>query len=269
MCIQVSNTVGDQSLMGEDGWVVCRVFKKKNFQKALESPKASPISMDSNTQIRNDGVLDQILLYMGRSCKPENESFSNLNISDNMSANNNMIFLTAKHTSSSIGDHHQGQLLDRFMHLPRLESPTLPSLPISSSPFDQDHHHSLKACYQSFDEMLTETEPSFTNQTGGCSDTAPVDHDPTKTRLNDWVAFDRLVASQLNGQEETAKQLSCFTDPNMAFCPPPDDDVQLSDIRSSRLSQIAHVYNSANDIWSFTKSSSPSSSSDPLSHLSV
>ncbi|KAE8055038.1 hypothetical protein FH972_011908 [Carpinus fangiana] len=261
-------------MMGEDGWVVCRVFKKKNFQKALESPKASPISMETNSQIRNDGVLDQILLYMGRSCKPENESFGNLNISDN-SGTNNMLFLTAKHTSSSIGDHHhQGQLHDRFMHLPRLDSPTLPCLPISnSSPFDQDHdqdhHHSLKSCYQSFDEMLTETEPSFTNQAGGCSDTTPADDDP-KTRLNDWVAFDRLVASQLNGQEETAKQLSCFTDPNMAFCPPPDDDVQLStDIRSSRLSQISNVYNNANDIWSFTKSSSPSSTSDPLSHLSV
>lgn len=279
MCIQVSNTVGDQSMMGEDGWVVCRVFKKKNFQKALESPKASPmnISMDSNSSqilgARNDGVLDQILLYMGRSCKPENESFSNLNISDNSTGtNNNMIFLTSsKHTASSSIGHDQGQLHDRFMHLPRLESPsTLPSLPISnSSPFDQDHHHHH---YQSFDEMLTGTEPSFTNQAGGCmSETAPADHDP-KTRLNDWVAFDRLVASQLNGHEETAKQLSCFTDPNMAFCPPPDDDVvQLSDIRSSsRLSQISHVYNSANDIWNFTKSSSsPSSSSDPLSHLSV
>jgi hypothetical protein len=265
-------------MMGEDGWVVCRVFKKKNFQKALESPKASPISMETNSQMRNDGVLDQILLYMGRSCKPENESFGNLNISDN-SGTNNMIFLTAKHTSSSIGDHHhhQGQQLhhDRFMHLPRLDSPsTLPCLPMisnSSSPFDQDHdqdhhNHSLKSCYQSFDEMLTETEPSFTNQAGGCSDTTPADDDP-KTRLNDWVAFDRLVASQLNGQEETAKQLSCFTDPNMAFCP---DDVQLStDIRSSRLSQISNVYNNANDIWSFTKSSSPSSTSDPLSHLSV
>lgn len=253
----VSNSVGE-SLMPEDGWVVCRVFKKKNFQKALESPKASPISMDSNTQLlssRNEGVLDQILLYMGRTCKPENESFSNLNISDNN--NNNMIFLTAKHSSIGEGLH------DRFLHLPRLESPTLPSLPMSSSPFDQDQ--SLKACYQSFDEMLTETEPSFTNQAGG-SDTTPSD-DP-KTRLNDWVAFDRLVASQLNGQEETAKQLSCFSDPNMAFCPP-DDDVQLSDIRSSRLSQISHVYNNGNDIWSFTKSSSPSSSSDPLSHLSV
>lgn len=252
----VSNSVGDSS--AEDGWVVCRVFKKKNYQKALESPKSSPISLDSTSQMlasRNDGVLDQILLYMGRTCKLENESFGNMEICNN--SNNNMKFLIAK--NANIGEN----IHERFMHLPRLESPTLPSIPMNASPFDQDH--SFKACYQSIDEMLTETEPS-----GGCCDTTPVD-DPKAARINDWVALDRLVASQLNGQEETSKQLNCFSDPNMGFCPPDDDDVQLSDhLRTSRLSQISHIYNGENDIWAgFTKSSSSPSSSDPLCHLSV
>ncbi|KAF5477975.1 hypothetical protein F2P56_004577 [Juglans regia] len=270
----VSNSVGES--MTEDGWVVCRVFKKKNFQKAAESPKTPSISMDSNAQIlgsRNEGVLDQILLYMGRNCKPENESFSNISISD-VHSNNMMFLTTAKQTSQLVDE----GLHDRFLHLPRLESPSLPSLPIGNSPFD--HDHSFKACYQPFDhdQMLTETQPCFTNQTANCTgnDKTPVDHDhdESKTRLSDWATFDRLVASQLNGQEETAKQLSCFNDPNMTFCTAPDDnDVQFSDIRSTsttRQSQISHVYNNENDIWSFTKSSSsPSSSSDPLSHLSV
>ncbi|KAM4130808.1 hypothetical protein ACJW30_01G129800 [Castanea mollissima] len=255
----VSNSVGES--MAEDGWVVCRVFKKKNYQKALESPKTSSMSMDSNNELlasRNDEVLDQILMYMGRTCKLENESF---NISDN---SNPLRFLTAKQTSNFSEGLH-----DRFMHLPRLESPTLPSLPINNSPFDHQDHN-FKACYPTFDEMLNETEPSTTNQASGCdTHTTPVDdHDP-KTRLSDWVAFDRMVASQLNGQEETTKQLSCFGDPNMGFCPPHHDDVQLSDLRTSRLGQVSPVYNTTeNDIWSFTKSSSPSSS-DPLSHLSV
>lgn len=252
--------------MAEDGWVVCRVFKKKNFQKAVESPKTSSISLDSNThQIlasRNDGVLDQIILYMGRNnCKPENESFgNNISISDNSTTtSNNMMFLTAKHIDEG--------LHDRFLHLPRLESPTLPSLPIYQS---FDHH----------DQMVTDTQPSsFTNHaSGGNEDKTKLvddDHHHDHHEAN-WVAFDRMVASQLNGAEEaeeTAQQLSCFNDPNnMAFCPPDHDDVQFSDIRLSRQSQISHVYNtSENDIWSFTKSSSSpiSSSSDPLSHLSV
>ena len=261
MCIQVSNSVAES--MAEDGWVVCRVFKKKNYQKALESPKSSSMSMDSNNELlasRNDEVLDQILMYMGRTCKLENEAFNNINISDHNS--NSLRFLTAKQTSNI------NELHDRFMHLPRLESPTLPSLPINNSPFDHQDH-SFKACYQSFDDMLTETEPPPTIQgAAGCDNhTTPIDHDP-KTRLSDWVAFDRMVASQLNGQEETSKQLSCFSDTNMAFCAPHHDDVQLQDLRSSRLGQLSQVYNTENDIWSFTKSSSPSSS-DPLSHLSV
>ncbi|KMZ76317.1 NAC domain-containing protein 43 [Zostera marina] len=48
----------------EDGWVVCRVFKKKNYHKVLDhSPMIS-------TMPESDG-LDQILQCMGRSCKRE------------------------------------------------------------------------------------------------------------------------------------------------------------------------------------------------------
>ncbi|KAG2692019.1 hypothetical protein I3760_08G033600 [Carya illinoinensis] len=51
-----------------------------------------------------------------------------------------------------------------------------------------------------------------TNQTANCTgnDKTPLDHDhdESKTRLSDWATFDRLVASQLNGQQEAAKQLA-------------------------------------------------------------
>ncbi|PHT74011.1 hypothetical protein T459_21288 [Capsicum annuum] len=53
----------------EEGWVVCRVFKKKNYHKALESPQNSSAALSRSTIIQkpnNDGVLDQILMYMGR-----------------------------------------------------------------------------------------------------------------------------------------------------------------------------------------------------------
>lgn len=75
--------------------MVCRVFKKKNYHKALESPLASSASIMSNNLARNDGVLDQLMMYMGRSsssCKQEN-NFPN---------------------------HSTG-----FLHLPELECPTM------------------------------------------------------------------------------------------------------------------------------------------------
>jgi hypothetical protein len=199
--------------------VVCRVFRKKNYQKTLESPKSSSCSLDSKAhQILgsgNDGVLDQILLYMGRTCKMENETFSNMNISNN---NSSLRFLS----DNSISD----GLHERFMHLPRLDSPPLPSIPLSSPSFDQDR--SFKSCYhQSYDEMLTENEPSSSNQIGnGTFDmiSSSVIHGSKSGQLNDWVTLDRLVASQLNGHEaETSKHLSCFTTgPNASFGLSPD-----------------------------------------------
>nr|UBT01658.1 NAC transcription factor 54 [Litchi chinensis] len=247
-----SNQMGES--MTEDGWVVCRVFRKKNYQKSLESPKSSPPtcfdSKSSQAQMlssSNDVVLDQILLYMqGRTpCKMENNSSNTLvmNLNNTNNNNNNMRLLTSN-------DHHH----ERFMHLPRLESPTLPSIPITSSPFDQDRI--FKSCYPAIDDILTETEPASV-------------HD-TKSGLNDWVTLDRLVASQLNGQVDTSKTtLSCFSDSNAVFnfCPGDDDHVQQP---SSNQGPDHHqVYSTENDIWSFTKSSSSPSLSDPLCHLSV
>ncbi|XWS50176.1 hypothetical protein CRYUN_Cryun12cG0066700 [Craigia yunnanensis] len=259
-----SNPIGDS--VTEDGWVVCRVFRKKNYQKTLESPKSSSCtSLDSKAQMLcsgNDGVLDQILLYMGRTCKMENDSLSNMNI-PNTNNSNNLRMLVANNARISDGLH------ERFMHLPRLESPSLPSLPMSSPPFDQER--SFKSCYQSIDDMLTEIEPSSINQVGGaCDYTGSVlgNNESKNIGVNDWVTLDRLVASQLNGQVETSKQLSCFTDPNAVFSLYHDDDIQLSNINLHRSNQNSQAYSNENDLWSLTKSSSPSSS-DPLCHLSV
>ncbi|MBA0709224.1 hypothetical protein Golax_024271 [Gossypium laxum] len=253
-----SNPIGDS--MAEEGWVVCRVFRKKNYQKTLESPKSSSsTSLDSKTQMLcsgNDGVLDQFFLYMGRTCKMENDS---LNI-PNANTNNHLRMLVANNAGGISDGLHES-----FMHLPRLESQSLPALPINTPHFDQ--HRSFKPCFQSIDDMLTEIEPSAA--AAGFDNT----NNESKNGVNDWVTLDRLVASQLNGQVETSKQLSCFTDPNEVFglChddDEDDDDIQLSHINMHRSNQNPQVYSNENDLWSLTKSSSPSSS-DPLCHLSV
>ncbi|KAG6383362.1 hypothetical protein SASPL_156889 [Salvia splendens] len=88
------NLAGDTG--PEEGWVVCRVFKKKNYHKAVESPLASSPSILP----RNDGVLDQLIMYMGRSssCKQETD-----------------------HSTM----HFPGQPAAAFLHLPELESPSI------------------------------------------------------------------------------------------------------------------------------------------------
>ncbi|GMI76452.1 NAC SECONDARY WALL THICKENING PROMOTING FACTOR1, Arabidopsis NAC domain containing protein 43 [Hibiscus trionum] len=227
-----SNPIGGDS-MGEEGWVVCRVFRKKNYQKTLESPKSSSCSV-------NDGALDQIFTYMGKTCKMENDLFSNMNIPN--SDNNNLSMFLADND----------ELRDQsFLHLPRLESRT---------------------SFQSFDDMLTEGDGGGGGGGGGDDHrtvSSAENNNETINGVNDWATLDRLVASQLNGQVETSKQLTCFSDPDAVFSLCHGDDIQLPLINLHRSNQTSQLYRNENDLWSLTKSSSPPSSSDPLCHLSV
>lgn len=69
------------SIIGEasqdEGWVVCRIFKKKNLHKTLNSPGGASLSGGGDTarttssQIFNEDTLEQFLELMGRSCKEE------------------------------------------------------------------------------------------------------------------------------------------------------------------------------------------------------
>lgn len=272
---------------GEDGWVVCRVFKKKNYQKTLDSPKSMSMSMSSGDDhsnnipdhlmqaaSRSDEVLDQILVYMGRTCKLENHDslLTNINASAQRFLSNNTSTATSISTCTlSAADRS-------FLHLPRLDSPSV----VLSPPFDQDQdrddHGDQDQDHSCFNHAMLLEETSTEPSSSTANQLADPDPNP---KLSDWAAFDRLVASQLNGHEQSSKQLSCFGDPNVSFSsPPPQYHLQLSFpyLRSNTgtafaphdiNSQNSQVYTAENELWSFTKSSSSPSSSDPLCHLSV
>ncbi|KAJ8748572.1 hypothetical protein K2173_003473 [Erythroxylum novogranatense] len=230
----VSNVMGEATQ--EEGWVVCRTFKKKNLHKTLDSPlSASSITAETRTSQMfssfSEGALDQILQHMGRTRKEENEA----------DIINNGRFLRPIDTASS------NSYNDRFMKLPSLESPN------STSSQSQ-------SCYQA---MITDNEDSITNQVG-CTNPNPVY--PIDSRPTNWAALDRLVASQLNGQSETSRQLACLNDPAMAYYTLPNHhDVQLPNLRSSFSLPSSRSYhgnqdfNSSDvDLWNFaTRSSSP------------
>ncbi|XP_009607557.1 NAC domain-containing protein 43-like [Nicotiana tomentosiformis] len=239
-----------ESSSPEEGWVVCRVFKKKNYHKALESPhqSSSAVSiMNSRTLIQkpnNDGVLDQILMYMGRSsCKQQDhESKHNINLVNNI----NNIHLDDHHmqinSNSSFINTNSGT---RFLHLPGLENHHSPTNNMD------DDVSSLQLiqqdCSFGHENMLTETEP--------CSGAGP----------SDWVALDRLVASQLNGHVETSN--------NNLYFPLHNNGLQLRTNRrpndeDDAFSQSQAAHDDDVEFWSYARSSS-SSPSDPLCHLSV
>ncbi|KAJ4728032.1 putative NAC domain-containing protein [Melia azedarach] len=236
----VSNVMGEAAQ--EDGWVVCRIFKKKNHHKTLDSPISSSITGETRNRMFNscnEGSLEEIFQQMGRTCNEESE------------ANNNLRFFRRIESNGF----HNGYSNSPFSRLPSLESP--------NSTGSQN-------CHQ---PMITDNEGSVTNQVSSNLKSA---YD-MESGLTSWAALDRLVASQLNGQTETSRQLACFNDvpaSSTYSCNPTDQsDFQLPALRSSSISSNrsyheSEDYNSEIDLWSFTRSSSSLSSSDPLCHVS-
>ncbi|KAK9079791.1 hypothetical protein SSX86_001464 [Deinandra increscens subsp. villosa] len=200
----------------EDGWVVCRVFTKKNYHKALESPQRSlSASMDPRSQLQTlnkDGVLDQLLEYMSSS--------------NNKSCKQQLEYLNSTHNTMP---QSMNPTNGRFYHLPMLET--------------------------NIDQPRTSDNES-------------------REHLDNWADLERLVATQLNGQVDSTKQLySGYGDPNEDFCFPIDHDdnepSQLCDSTTTGRANQLGVYTSEIDLWSFAQSSSSSTSGDPLCHLSV
>ncbi|KAA8516222.1 hypothetical protein F0562_019401 [Nyssa sinensis] len=238
----VSNAMGEATQ--EEGWVVCRIFKKKNYHKTLDSPMSSSLTISETGTSQwfssnDEGTLEQILgpEHVGKTCKEEDE------------ANNSKRFLRPIETGVNNG------LIERCMKLPNLECPN--SMITSQTCYQQIHH----------DQMLRENDAAniVTNQMFS-GDPNP-DYHP-ETSFNDWAALDRLVASQLNGQTETSKLLSSsFSDPSMAItalCSPCDGDdaqhIQLlqpqsSSSSSNRPYHTTQDYNNEFDLWSFSRSS--------------
>ncbi|KAL8266626.1 hypothetical protein R6Q59_003970 [Mikania micrantha] len=117
----------------EEGWVICRLFKKKNYHKSLETPQRSLTgSMDTRPQLQSsntDGILNELLMCMdGKSCMQETENFTTIH--DTMQQLMNPIN-------------------DTFIHLPGLDSPMMTRSPriISSTSIDQGSSVCKKDCY--------------------------------------------------------------------------------------------------------------------------
>ncbi|GER25744.1 NAC domain-containing protein [Striga asiatica] len=197
----------------EEGWVVCRVFKKKNYHHKTSSSLAPELDSpeknnhgNNNNNNNNDNVLDQILMCMGKSSPPLENQY--------------------QISAEFIPD-------PAFAHLPGLESPALKLSP--------------------------------------CDSRAEQEIGPEVT---DWAALDRLVASQLNGHSNS-KQFCSFG--SEVGIDGQDFSFFQFDQQDHKVQELVGVQNSersnhriSTDFWGFARSSSTSSSSsDPLSHLSI
>ncbi|CAJ1950529.1 unnamed protein product [Sphenostylis stenocarpa] len=270
----VSNVMGDGGQ--EEGWVVCRIFKKKNILKPL-SPIGSGEGRRSLFEPCDEGALEQILQQMGRGCKEEYEG---------------------SYSYGRFGRPYEtGVNNDRFMKLPSLESPKSTSMESqqnnnnnNSNNGDDNNDQNNNGYHPIIPvDMGTDNEGSFaTHQVSGgdpsmvhpmeASSSLVVGSGSGGGGLTNWAAFDRLVASQLNGQTDASRQFECFNDPNIVYCPT-HHDLPLPTLRSSSTPSStstltrpspapayinpAHDFTSEIDLWNFTRPTS-----EPLCHVS-
>lgn len=185
----------EDNCIAEEGWVICRVFRKKNYQKTNESPKCLPISSESQSQLMNFSdkkVLDHIFSCMGKTYQDENNHDHSTTSTTSTTSTN--IFPTYScctgksnpNTPKERSIIHHNNNNHVTLNSQILEGDddqySLPMLSSSSPPFDHhpDDGPMIDLCYDH--QRLIEGDP--------------------KPRLSDWITLDRLIASQLNGQDE-------------------------------------------------------------------
>ncbi|CAN6710698.1 unnamed protein product [Malus baccata var. baccata] len=254
----VPTVVGDAAQ--EEGWVVCRIFKKKNLHKILSTTTSITTETRSGQSLFDscpEGALEQILQYMGRTCKEEeNEAYIN-----NNSARFN---LQPINTGISNTSNHNG-FHEKFLKLPTLDSP--------NSTSSQD------CCQPNIHEGMMVTENNNNPVSPFTDHHQNMDYHAhhMDSGLTNWAALDRLVASQLNGQTETSRQLACFNITDPYDNDDHDHELQLPStlrvpLSSSNTYHATYDYNNREiDLWNFDRQSSPLSSSDTrdtLCHVS-
>ncbi|RLM60708.1 secondary wall NAC master switch [Panicum miliaceum] len=238
----------------EDGWVVCRVFKKKHHHKESgggggrhggggDGGKAAAAAHHGLQYSSSDDALDQILQYMGRSCKQEHEQL----LSPHGGGGGGGAGARAgprylRPIDTVLGGHG-------FMKLPPLESPSAALTPPHLSAAAGD------AAAPPGDDLL---------------------HGAGASGITDWAMMDRLVASHLNGQAADAAAPAshhqlCFDDG------PGGDDADGLAFYAAATTRLlggggVGGGSSDDDLWSFTRSSAPAAaatSTERLSHVSL
>ncbi|GAB4861538.1 hypothetical protein Ancab_036730 [Ancistrocladus abbreviatus] len=242
-------TAIDGEITQEEGWVVCRIFKKK-FHHHINHHKypGSPISSSSTlTPLNRTSTPNTIPLAADITAAATTMVDEYSPLSDE-GALEQIFRKTRRETEDQPITGHRDPVmmidrandispLDRSMKLPALESP-------NSICYQLLPHHS--------DDMLI----SIGKEVPSNEAPKPV-YDPV---LSDWVVFDRLVASHLNG--ETSKLLASFADHNVAFSTLSDGEHHghdhavhsISEIRpsSSNRGSLDGNHCSEVDLWSFT-----------------
>jgi len=195
MKVAISGVNGE--LAQEEGWVVCRIFKKKNYHKTLDSPiNTSTITMEAHSSMLDSssdqdhdhdhqGTLEEIFQFMGT--KPQ---------------------ITPDNNTTRSPFHH------KFMKLPSLESPNNSiQVQAPNTTYQQPLHH---------EHDVLVADSVFNSDSGGL--------------CTDWAALDRFIATHLNGQPTEMMTLASIFSSSLPYDHPDEHDhdhIELPPLRAS------------------------------------
>ncbi|CAO2210329.1 unnamed protein product [Urochloa humidicola] len=240
----------------EDGWVVCRVFKKKHHHKESsggggaagkhggDGKGAAPPAHGGLHYSSSDDALDQILQYMGRSCKQEHEQLISPHAGGGGGGGAGRA-AAARYPPylRSIDTVLGGPV---FMKLPPLESPSSAATP-----------------------TLT-TTPAAADTAGAGDDDLLHGGGIGNNGITDWAMMDRLVASHLNGQQAGPDASAAAADNQLCF---DSGGADGGDGDGLAFYSAARLLGGEDDLWSFTRATTATpaaaTSAERLSHVSL
>ncbi|KAL3832809.1 hypothetical protein ACJIZ3_007545 [Penstemon smallii] len=219
-------------MMQEEGWVVCRVFKKKNHfhiiksRSSIATSSVPIINCEEEEEEQEQGTLEQMLRYMG----------------------NNNIYPLRRRSNNNINDIDHNQYLEeeiyneddkqrRFFKLPSLEE-SPPNYSSSSTCHIQINYQPIHHISGSGGENNNNIN---NNNKGSSPSSTSAFYDDESSRCRDWASLDRLVASHLN----------CPAVVNVLQSDP--DQIKLPSYNSSSTpaaNQI-NIHDDSCDLWSF------------------
>nr|AFN55277.1 NAC domain-containing protein [Tamarix hispida] len=170
----------------EEGWVVCRAFKKRATAQSKNMNETwDPSYFYDHDQTSNASSVVDPLDYITRQQQQNNAFF-------------NTSFLCKKELQSADGLSFM-QNCDQFLQLPQLESPSLPLLKrpnlggsvslISNQTQNNQNSNQLHEFHQDDDNINSNRNNSSSSSR-------------SKKKVTDWRALDKFVASQLMSQGE-------------------------------------------------------------------
>ncbi|CAN6191622.1 unnamed protein product [Urochloa humidicola] len=195
----VRGAVGDQSAQEQEGWVICRVFKKKNLLHHGQSSGGATAAASKMTAAA-----------AAMEGSPISNCGSPVTVSEHAAAGK-----AAHHHQLMLGHSASDDALDHIFHYMgsnnKRHDDTKPSL------LDHHHHLAAAACagggfYGKFMKL-----PPLEHVAGGGGGLLPSSGDygcaaVDASGIADWDALDRLAAFELNGLSDTSKTMAAFFD---------------------------------------------------------